>query len=112
MVFLTPYEHHSNILPWVEFYEKIEVLSGDDHGCLILKDVEKQLKNSPSKNIIVSISAASNVTSYLTDLKAFNALISKLFIILEELRKEKNVIFAVDCAAFCCHHDLGLKIYD
>lgn len=21
VVFLTPYEHHSNILPWVEFYD-------------------------------------------------------------------------------------------
>ena len=26
LVFLTPYEHHSNILPWVEFYDKVEVL--------------------------------------------------------------------------------------
>ena len=35
-VFVTPYEHHSNILPWVEFYDKIEVLSGDEYGCLVL----------------------------------------------------------------------------
>lgn len=28
-VFLTPYEHHSNILPWVEFYDNIEILATD-----------------------------------------------------------------------------------
>jgi selenocysteine lyase/cysteine desulfurase len=25
---------------------------------------------------------------------------------------QKKIIFAVDCAAFCCHHDLNLSIYD
>jgi len=28
------------------------------------------------------------------------------------LKKEKNIIFAVDCAAFCCHQLLDLCIYD
>jgi len=30
----------------------------------------------------------------------------------EEVRKTKNIVFAADCAAFCCHHDLNLKVYD
>lgn len=25
-VFLSPYEHHSNILPWIEFYDSVTVL--------------------------------------------------------------------------------------
>ena len=68
--------------------------------------------NFDSKNLFVSISAASNVTSTLTDLKAFNEVISSLFFYIERVRKSKNVIFGVDCAAFCCHHDLNLKVYD
>lgn len=65
-------------MPWVEFYDKIEVLSSDDYGNLVMKEVEKQLKSCPSQDIIVSVSAASNVTSTMTDLKALNAVISKL----------------------------------
>ncbi len=41
-----------------------------------MKEVEEQLKNSPTNNIFVSVSAASNVTSTLTDLKALNEVIS------------------------------------
>ena len=26
-IYLTPYEHHSNILPWVEFYDEIKELA-------------------------------------------------------------------------------------
>lgn len=25
-IFLSPYEHHSNILPWIEFYDAVKVL--------------------------------------------------------------------------------------
>lgn len=25
-IFLSPYEHHSNILPWIEFYDTVKVL--------------------------------------------------------------------------------------
>jgi selenocysteine lyase/cysteine desulfurase len=77
VVFLTPYEHHSNILPWVEFYDTIEVLSSDHFGNLVMKEVEEQLLRSPASDLIVSVSAASNVTSTLTDLRALNAVISK-----------------------------------
>jgi selenocysteine lyase/cysteine desulfurase len=58
--------------------------------------IEDQIKSCIRKNIIVSVSAASNVTSQITDLKSLNGVIKKL-------RKFKNIIFAVDCAAFCCH---------
>ncbi len=67
--------------------------------------IEKQIKNSKRKNVIVSVSAASNVTSQLTDLKTLNGIIKKL-------RKVKNLIFAVDCAAYCCHHELNVKELD
>jgi selenocysteine lyase/cysteine desulfurase len=28
------------------------------------------------------------------------------------VRASKKVIFAADCAAFCCHEELSLKVYD
>lgn len=34
-IFLTPYEHHSNILPWIELYENIKVLPSTETGDLI-----------------------------------------------------------------------------
>ena len=28
-IYITPYEHHSNILPWVEFYDSVNILASD-----------------------------------------------------------------------------------
>lgn len=55
-----------------------------------MKELEEQLKNSPNNNIFVSISAASNVTSTLTDLKAFNEVISNIDDIQEESAKTES----------------------
>jgi hypothetical protein len=60
----------------VEFYDNINVLASDEEGNLIIDKIEEQLINSPTDNIIVSISAASNVTSTLTDLLGLNKVIS------------------------------------
>jgi selenocysteine lyase/cysteine desulfurase len=68
IIFLTPYEHHSNILPWVEFYDSVNVLASDEEGNLLLDKIEDQLISCSKKNIIVTASAASNVTSKITDL--------------------------------------------
>ena len=48
IIYLTPYEHHSNILPWVEFYEHIELLAHNDMGTLLMGDILEQLQNCPS----------------------------------------------------------------
>ena len=113
-IFLTPYEHHSNILPWVEFYEKNEVLAHNKIGTLDMEKIIKQLSECSSNHIIVTVSAASNVTSKLTHLKELNDVISKFQSYLEYVRQttNKSIVFCVDCAAFCCHHDLNLSIYD
>ena len=76
-VYLTPYEHHSNILPWVEFYDRIQELAHDDLGCLLIDKIEQQLMADPSPEIILSCSAASNVTSTLTDVVGLNRIVSK-----------------------------------
>ena len=59
--------------------------------------IYEQILGWDNQNVIVTVSGASNVTSQVTDLKNLNATIAKL-------RNFKNIIFAVDCAAYCCHH--------
>jgi selenocysteine lyase/cysteine desulfurase len=61
----------------------------------------------------VTASAASNVTSKITDLKGLNEIVSKLSVNLEKLKVHiPLLIFSVDCAAFCSHHELNLAVYD
>jgi selenocysteine lyase/cysteine desulfurase len=70
-----------------------------------MPQIKEQILNSQASNIVISVSAASNVTSKLTDLNQINAFVS-------ELRKghtKSRVIFAADCAAFTPHHELNLK---
>lgn len=75
-IYITPYEHHSNILPWVQFYDNLNILASDEQGNLNMNEILKQIIESPTNQVIVSASAASNVTSKITDLSALNAVIS------------------------------------
>jgi selenocysteine lyase/cysteine desulfurase len=68
VVFLGPYEHHSNQLPWVESIATVVEIDLDDRGCISTSDLEKKLatfRDRPLK--IGAFSAASNVTGLLTD---------------------------------------------
>ncbi len=64
LVLTTRIEHHSNDLPWREngtvIYAEV-----DDQGRVMYDEIEKQLKNNKVK--YVSVTAASNVTGYVTD---------------------------------------------
>ena len=78
-IYLTPYEHHSNILPWVEFWDNVKILASDEHGNLLMEEIKVQLRGETAKKTIVSASAASNVTSKLTNLTELNSVISKSY---------------------------------
>lgn len=67
-IFITPYEHHSNILPWVEMCQNVEMLVNDENNSLVMALVREQLIRHSSNFLVVSVSAASNVTSKLTNL--------------------------------------------
>ena len=64
VVLTTRIEHHSNDLPWREWGTVIYA-EVDDQGRIIYDDIENQLKNNDVK--YVSVTAASNVTGYVTD---------------------------------------------
>ena len=68
MVFVGPYEHHSNELPWRESIADVVVIGEDADGHIDLADLERQLVRYAGRPLrIGSFSAASNVTGILTD---------------------------------------------
>ncbi len=68
VVFVGPYEHHSNILPWVHSTAEVVVVDDDEEGRVDLADLERKLEQYASRPLkIGSFSAASNVTGVKTD---------------------------------------------
>jgi len=78
IVFIGPYEHHSNILPWRECgAEVIEIAESTSTG-VDLDVLEAELKKRSGKGMLIgSFSAASNVTGILTDVDAVTKLLKK-----------------------------------
>lgn len=61
-------EHHSNLLPW--YHRPHEVVELTPDGRIDLEDLERRLVRHAGKVRLVSVSAASNVTGILTDIRA------------------------------------------
>ncbi len=71
VVFLGPYEHHSNELPWVESIAEVVEIGLDDEGRVDLDDLAAKLEAYADRPVkLGSFSAASNVTGVLTDVAA------------------------------------------
>jgi selenocysteine lyase/cysteine desulfurase len=68
VVFVGPYEHHSNELPWRESIADVVVIGEDRDGGVDLAELETALACLADRPLkIGSFSAASNVTGILTD---------------------------------------------
>ncbi|AVZ75798.1 aminotransferase [Streptomyces lunaelactis] len=68
VVFVGPYEHHSNELPWRESIADVVVIDEDADGHIDLAGLETALRRYADRPLrIGSFSAASNVTGILTD---------------------------------------------
>jgi len=71
VVFVGPYEHHSNELPWRESIADVIVIGEDADGHIDLADLERHLTRFADRPLLIgSFSAASNVTGILTDTRA------------------------------------------
>jgi selenocysteine lyase/cysteine desulfurase len=76
VVFVGPYEHHSNELPWRESIADVVVIGEDPAGHIDLAGLARQLARYAGRPLrIGSFSAASNVTGILTDTSAVAALL-------------------------------------
>lgn len=76
-IFIGPYEHHSNELPWRELGVDIVRIPEAKEGDVCLTTLEEQLKKNQHKRLIGSFSAASNVTGILCDQDAITALLHR-----------------------------------
>jgi selenocysteine lyase/cysteine desulfurase len=71
VVFVGPYEHHSNELPWRETIADVVVIGTNADGHIDLGDLSAQLARYAGRPLrIGSFSAASNVTGILSDADA------------------------------------------
>jgi selenocysteine lyase/cysteine desulfurase len=71
VVFIGPFEHHSNELPWRESIADVVVIQEDADGHVDLAHLEAELVRHADRTLkIGSFSAASNVTGIATDQRA------------------------------------------
>jgi selenocysteine lyase/cysteine desulfurase len=78
VVFVGPYEHHSNLLPWRESAAEVVAVGEDGNGQVDLDELEAQLVRHAGRPLLVgAFSAASNVTGILTDTDRLAALLHR-----------------------------------
>ncbi|CAN5658029.1 aminotransferase class V-fold PLP-dependent enzyme [soil metagenome] len=76
VVFIGPYEHHSNELPWRESIADVVVIDEDADGHIDLGQLEQRLIQYARRPLrIGSFSAASNVTGVLSDTDRISTLL-------------------------------------
>jgi selenocysteine lyase/cysteine desulfurase len=78
VVFIGPYEHHSNELSWRESIADVVVIHEDERGHIDLAGLERALEEHHDRPLrIGSFSAASNVTGIKTDVHAVARLLHR-----------------------------------
>ncbi|HEY2673048.1 MAG TPA: aminotransferase class V-fold PLP-dependent enzyme [Rugosimonospora sp.] len=78
VVFIGPFEHHSNELPWRESLAEVVVIPEDPDGHISAEALEEQLRRYADRPLkIGSFSAASNVTGIVSDSTAIAELLHR-----------------------------------
>jgi selenocysteine lyase/cysteine desulfurase len=78
VVFIGPYEHHSNELPWRESIASVVVIQEDGDGRVDLEHLGRELVKYEARPLkIGSFSAASNVTGIVTDTREIATLLHR-----------------------------------
>ncbi|HEU4916808.1 MAG TPA: aminotransferase class V-fold PLP-dependent enzyme [Acidimicrobiia bacterium] len=76
VVFVGPYEHHSNELPWRESIADVIEIREDADGHIDLSELEAKLVEQAGRPLLIgSFSAASNVTGIISDTSAIARLL-------------------------------------
>ncbi|MFT2109982.1 aminotransferase class V-fold PLP-dependent enzyme [Marinomonas sp. 2405UD68-3] len=120
VVFIGPYEHHSNDLPWRESSVDLVRISESPSGGLNLAELKNELiryKDRPIK--IGSFSAASNVTGIKTDQNSVSALLHQYNALSFwdfaaaapyvdiDMNPQENSLHYKDAIFFSCHKFIG-----
>jgi len=78
VVFIGPYEHHSNELPWRESIAEVVVISEDPDGRIDMDHLEQELERLRDRPLLIgSFSAASNVTGVVSNTYALSVLLHR-----------------------------------
>ena len=78
VVFIGPYEHHSNELPWRESGAEVVTISEDAGGRIDVAHLETELARHADRELKVgSFSAASNVTGIVSDVERISAVLHR-----------------------------------
>jgi len=78
VVFVGPYEHHSNELPWRESVAECVRIGADAAGRIDTDQLERELLDRPGRELVIgSFSAASNVTGRLSDVGGISAVLHR-----------------------------------
>jgi selenocysteine lyase/cysteine desulfurase len=71
VVLVGPYEHHSNVLPWMETVADVQEVALDSRGGIDLDDLRRRARAARGRPLVAgAFSAASNVDGLLTDVAA------------------------------------------
>ncbi len=94
----TPYEHHSDLLPWQRLAKKkglrLEFIEGDNEGNLDLSDAERKIRGAK----LVAVQHVSNALGVIHEVEE-----------LGKLAKEEGAIFVVDAAQSAGHMEVDVK---
>ncbi len=78
VVFIGPYEHHSNELPWRESIADVVTIHEDLTGGIDLEHLEQELLRYADRPLkIGSFSAASNVTGIISDVRSISVMLHR-----------------------------------
>ena len=78
VVFIGPFEHHSNELPWRESIAEVVVIPEDADGHVDVARLDAELRRHADRSLrIGSFSAASNVTGIVSDTRRISALLHR-----------------------------------
>ncbi|KAG5241945.1 cysteine desulfurase [Salix suchowensis] len=77
VVFVGPYEHHSNLLSWRQSLAEVVEIGLDDNGLIDIEDLRRRLESYKYANrpILGSFSASSNVTGIYSDTRRISQLL-------------------------------------
>ncbi|MGH2753148.1 MAG: aminotransferase class V-fold PLP-dependent enzyme, partial [Actinomycetota bacterium] len=76
VVFIGPYEHHSNELPWRETIAEVVVIGENANGMIDQDELRTKLEGYSDRTLVIgSFSAASNVTGIVSDTHAISSLL-------------------------------------
>jgi len=95
LVLTTRMEHHSNLLPWYRHPHELVELTPD--GRIDLEDLERRLKKHHGNVRLVTISAASNVSGILNDIRRA-----------ARIAHSYNALIAVDAAQLAPHRSISM----